>query len=106
MKEKNIHFIAQKTFDGLRYKRALKLDFYVPFINTAIEFQGEQHTSIGYYVRKGVRNPEKALRKCQARDQAKREWCKKRGIKLIEIHHYQIGKIEAILDKLFFGLAV
>jgi hypothetical protein len=106
LRDKKIVFGTQKTFKGLRYINPLKLDFYVPFIKTAIEFQGEQHTSIGYYIRMGVSNPEKALRDCQLRDQAKREWCKKNGIRLIEIHYYQFRKIEAILDKLLFGLAV
>jgi len=106
LRDKKIVFGTQKTFKGLRYINPLKLDFYLPFMNTAIEFQGEQHTSIGYYIRMGVSNPEKALRDCQLRDQAKREWCKKNSIRLIEIHYYQFRKIEAILDKLLFGLAV
>jgi hypothetical protein len=106
LRDKKIVFGTQKTFKGLRYINPLKLDFYVPFLKTAIEFQGEQHTNIGYYIRMGVSNPEKALRDCQLRDQAKREWCKKNGIRLIEIHYYQFRKIEAILDKLLFGLAV
>jgi len=106
LREKKIHFRPQETFEGLRHINPLKLDFYVPSINTAIEFQGEQHTSIGYYIRMGVSNPEKALRDCQLRDQAKREWCKKNGIRLIEIHYYQFYKIESILDELLLGLAV
>jgi len=106
LKEKKIHFTPQETFEGLRHINPLKLDFYVPSLNTAIEFQGEQHTSIGYYIRMGVSNPEKALRDCQLRDQAKREWCKKNGIRLIEIHYYQFYKIESILDELLLGLAV
>lgn len=106
LKEKKISFSTQKTFEGLRYINPLKLDFYIPSENTAIEYQGEQHTSIGYYIRMGVSNPEKALRVCQLRDQAKREYCRKNNIKLIEIHHYQIRKTEIILNKLLFGLAV
>ena len=106
LKEKKIHFIPQETFDDLRYINLLKLDFYVPSLNTAIEYQGEQHTSIGYYIRRGIPNPEKAFRDCQLRDQAKRDWCKKRGIRLIEIHYYQFRKIEAVLDELLFGIAV
>lgn len=106
LKEKKISFRTQKTFKGLRHIKPLKFDFYIPSIKTAIEFQGEQHTSIGYYIRMGVSNPEKALRDCQLRDQAKREWCRKNNIKLIEIHYYQIRKIEIILNELLLGLVV
>lgn len=39
----NIKIERQKTFDWLKYKRHLFLDFYLPEYNIAIEVQGDQH---------------------------------------------------------------
>ena len=41
--ENGIEFIEQKGFDWLRYKNPMKLDFYLPKYNVAIECQGIQH---------------------------------------------------------------
>ena len=43
LKENNISFEKQKTFDWLVYKKNQKLDFYLPEYKIAIECQGEQH---------------------------------------------------------------
>src|SRR5699024_7358326 len=42
--ENNIYFEREKRFDDCRYKKALPFDFYIPSINTLIEFDGLQHT--------------------------------------------------------------
>ena len=50
--EYNIKFEEQKQFDWLIFKKRgrMKLDFYLPDYNTAIECQGEQHFyPIEYY---------------------------------------------------------
>ncbi len=41
--ENGIEFVEQKGFDWLRYKNPMKLDFYLPEYNVAIECQGIQH---------------------------------------------------------------
>lgn len=41
--ENGIEFIEQKGFDWLRYKSPMRLDFYLPKYNVAIECQGIQH---------------------------------------------------------------
>lgn len=41
--ENGIEFIEQKGFDWLRYRNPMKLDFYLPEYNVAIECQGIQH---------------------------------------------------------------
>ena len=43
LSENSIKFEEQKTFEWLKYKSNLKLDFYLPEYNLAIECQGEQH---------------------------------------------------------------
>lgn len=41
--KKQIDFIPQKRFDQCKNKRALPFDFYLPKVNTCIEYDGEQH---------------------------------------------------------------
>jgi len=41
--EENIDFEEQKKFDGLKMKKKLSFDFYIPDRRIAIECQGEQH---------------------------------------------------------------
>lgn len=41
--ELGLKYEREKQFPWLRYQRNLRLDFYLPDYNVAIEFQGEQH---------------------------------------------------------------
>lgn len=78
--ENNISFERQKTFDWLKNKRSLFLDFYLPKYNIAIEVQGEQHfTPIEKF---GGRYEFKVQTE---RDAAKRELCHEHNINLIYI---------------------
>lgn len=43
LEENNIRFTKEKTFEWLKYKGLLRLDFYLPDYNIAIECQGRQH---------------------------------------------------------------
>lgn len=43
LEKRNINFVKEQTFDWLRYKSNLFLDFYLPEYNIAIECQGSQH---------------------------------------------------------------
>ena len=43
LNKNNIIFEEQKTFDWLRFKYPMRLDFYLPLYNVAIECQGIQH---------------------------------------------------------------
>jgi hypothetical protein len=60
-----------------RYCRALPFDFYLPKMNTCVEYDGAQH----YLPVWG----EKDLKKVQKNDKIKNQYCKKNGIKLIRI---------------------
>ena len=92
--KKDIKFETQKKFIDCKYKRFLKFDFYIPHINTCIEFDGEQHTRpINYW------GGEKEFKKTQKRDQIKNEYCEKNNIKLYRIKYNE--NIEKILNFLF-----
>lgn len=46
LKDNHVNFEAQKSFCGCKNpktNRALKFDFYLPYYNTCIEFNGKQH---------------------------------------------------------------
>jgi hypothetical protein len=79
----NLKFKEQKRFKGLRHKQPLKCDFYVPEINTVIEYQGEHHYGIGIHADRDTEGL------YQIRDQIKRDFCKANGIHLIEIPYWE-----------------
>lgn len=80
LKENKIEFIEQHTFEGLKMKRNLKCDFYLPKHNVVIEFNGIQH-----YEPREQFGGEKGLKRTQKSDNLKREFCSKNGIRLLEI---------------------
>lgn len=79
--ENNIEFIEQHKFPDCKYKNVLKFDFYLLNKNTLIEFQGEQH----YHFIKGMHRKIENFEIGQLRDKIKRDYCKNKGITLIEI---------------------
>ena len=79
----DLTFDPQKTFEGLRHKKPLKCDFYVPEINTVIEYQGEHHYGIG---RNADRDKHNTI---PIRDQIKRDFFREKGIHLIEIPYWE-----------------
>ena len=61
----------------------LRLDFYMPQLNLAFEFQGEQHDEYNAF----FHGDKKGFEKSQARDEKKERWCELNGIKLIKVYH-------------------
>lgn len=82
LEDNNIEFEEQKTFDWLKYRNKLFLDFYLPNHNIAIECQGGQHfipTSFG----SNKYTASEQLKLTQKRDNIKSKLCKENGIKLL-----------------------
>ncbi|MDZ4785612.1 MAG: hypothetical protein SGJ02_05990 [bacterium] len=78
LESNNIEFEQQKIFDGCKYKSLLKFDFYLPVLNIAIEFQGQQHFEpISCF------GGQDAFELVQLRDQIKKEFCEANNIKLL-----------------------
>lgn len=91
LKEYNINFETQKTFDKCKNKRNLKFDFYLPDYNICIEYDGEQHyKSIKYF------GGEKGFSIIQKRDKIKNDFCKNHNIRLIRIKYNE--NIDNILN--------
>lgn len=72
-----------------------KIDFFLPQYNTFVEFNGIQHYEYNPFFHENEEDFQKQL----DRDKRLRQYCKQRGINLIEIKYNQIDKIDKILDK-------
>lgn len=101
LKEGNIDFIFQKTFEDCRFpetNRKARFDFYLPQYNILIEYDGKQH-----YETKNVGwdNPI-LLAELKKRDEYKTKWCKENNIPLIRILYTEFQKLnlEYLLNKI------
>lgn len=84
--EHNIsNFIEQKTFDWLKDKSLMKLDFYLPDYNIVIECQGEQHFNQKWFGCRDIsdRYEYNKLINTQNRDILKYNLCKQHNIEII-----------------------
>ena len=61
----------------------LKLDFYVPSLELAIEVQGQQHTEFTPHFHKD----KLAFAKARSNDRTKRYWCQDHNLRFIELHY-------------------
>ena len=73
-----IEFEQEKTFDWLRFKKKLFLDFYLPEYDVAIECQGGQH-----FFPTELFGGEEFYEKTLERDLAKRDMCEAHGIRIL-----------------------
>ena len=83
LEEKNIRYEEQKTFEWLKCKSYMYLDFYLPEHNIAIECQGGQHFIPVDYAGLGKEWATKQLIIIQSRDKLKKELCESNGIKMM-----------------------
>ena len=97
--ENGIDFEEKPTLEGLKYKHALKPDFFIPSKKIIIECQGEQHFKPVNFggVDENKLNKQHSLTKL--RDLIKREYCDKNNIKLIEYTHLPINDKNLIKTK-------
>lgn len=81
----NLTYEKEKTFPTLKNPKTnkpLRFDFYLPHLNTIIEYDGEQHFK-----------DSPLLQEYQYRDSIKNKWCADNKIKLIRISYKDILKI-------------
>lgn len=84
--EHDISYECQKTFDDLYFLKKnakLKYDFFLPELNTLIEYDGEYHYKAISY--SSNIKPEEQLAITQARDKVKTEYAARKGIYLLRI---------------------
>lgn len=87
LKEFNIEFITQKTFDDCRSDIGgyLKFDFFLPSENICIEYDGEQHYHDNGVFDKVWTSERSSYQSLHRRDLIKNEWCASHHIRLIRI---------------------
>ena len=108
LEDNNIKYIPQHSFDWLKYKSPLKLDFYLPEYNIAIECQGEQHfCPIDFF------GGEQRYELTVKRDIAKLNLCKEHNINILYFanenvsvpkkwEHYKVIKsLDKLLKKIY-----
>ena len=89
LKTKNIHFETEKRFSDCRDIKPLPFDFYIPSLNTLIEFDGKQH-----FEEVEIMNHERTVK----HDEIKNNYCAEHNINLIRIPYWKGHDIENILS--------
>ena len=87
LKEHKINFNSQQTFEWLKYKGHLYLDFYLPDYNIGIECQGEQHFQPVGFGAKDEDYIKRTFLEVKKRDKKKKELCEKHNINMIYINY-------------------
>lgn len=95
LEKHDIVFIQEHWFSDCRDINPLPFDFYLPQLNTIIEFDGIQHyKDTNYFTYSFEKN--------QMHDKIKNDYCASKGIKLIRIPYWDINKIDNILEEELF----
>lgn len=100
LNDRNIDYFYVKTFDWLKYKKKLTLDFYLPEYNIAIECQGEQHFKPHLYF-----GGDDNFKLIQHRDKIKKQLCEEHNLPLFYInydHNIEEKLIEILENKELF----
>jgi hypothetical protein len=91
----NIQYIPNHSFDGCKFKKKLRFDFYIPTKNICIEYDGSQHTkSVKYF------GGDDQFKLIQKRDMIKNKYCTENNIILIRIPYK--GDIKNILSNAIY----
>lgn len=100
LKQKNIQYTVEQTFEWLIRKSYMRLDIYLPKYNAAIECHGIQHFyPIEFF------GGEEQLKDNQNRDRNKHDLCEANGVKIFyyskyEIDDYELGRVYNDVDEL------
>ena len=95
----HMSYESQKKFDDLYGvgNGKLSYDFYLPFYNCLIEYQGEQHERPINFSGCEDTKAQKMFIKQKEHDRRKRKYAKNNGYKLLEIWYYDYDNIEEII---------
>jgi very-short-patch-repair endonuclease len=92
LKENNINFEYQKSFDNCKNKYKLFFDFYLPKKNMLIEYDGEQHYRAFNYFGGDLK-----FKKTIANDKVKTEYAIKNNYRLLRIPYTERNNLSEIL---------
>jgi very-short-patch-repair endonuclease len=94
LEDNNITFYRNHQFENCKRNRKLKFDFYIPYLNLCIEYDGEHHFKENKYFGEGN------LEYIRENDEIKNIFCNSNNIKLIRIPYYEFKNIDNIIEKL------
>ena len=99
LNKKSISFEYQKKFKDCKFKQHLSFDFFLPYYNLCIEYDGIQHfKEIDFFGGK------ERLIQQRNFDNIKNEYCKNKNINLLRIPYTKHIYITEILDSYLFSL--
>lgn len=98
LKEKNINFVFQKTFEDCKNINVLPFDFYLPELNVCIEYDGIYHYKPIPRKNETFEEAEKRYKETKIRDEIKTQYCIKNNIKLLRIPYFEFDNITTILS--------
>lgn len=105
LKSNKIEYIREFWFDDCRNILPLPFDFYLPTFNCVIEFQGEHHYRPVIFHQKRTEQhkieAEYRFIEQQKRDKIKKDYCKEKGIYLLEISYEEKNNIGKKLEEFF-----
>lgn len=89
----DIHFIREHKFPDCMNRRRLRFDFYIPTINTVIEYNGIQH-----YQPVTIFGGEDSFIETSKRDKLKNDYCNDNNIRMVVIPYWEQENIGEILS--------
>jgi len=94
LENENIDYIHQYKFEDCININKLIFDFYLPKLNTCIEFDGKQHFEpIDFF------GGQESFDKLKVRDKIKNDYCFNKNIKMIRISYEDINIVEKIIKE-------
>ena len=91
--------VKEKKFDDMKDLRKLRLEFYIPSINLAIEVNDKKHYKISREKKLNGESPEDYCELIGDRYNLKVEYLKQHKIPLIEIPFWEFDNMKSFLDE-------
>ncbi len=99
-KNENINYMREVTRKKFSWLDSMRLDFYLPDYNIAIECQGIQHFEPVDFAGKGKRWASEVFKKTLIRDKKKKELCEENNIRLLYFSNLKYNyPYEVIVDE-------
>lgn len=95
----NISFERGYPLPNCKYKKQLRVDFYIPDSNTVIEYDGKHHFIPVDFAGRGEKWAKQEFKEVNKKDFIKTKYCKNNNIKLLRISYLDFNDIEQILTE-------
>jgi len=100
LKSLGLYFETQKKFPKCKHKKELPFDFWIPSINTLIEYDGEQHSKPVNFGGRSSHDSVKEFEIVKLRDSIKTTYAKDNNINLLRIPYLvKLDEIPSVIDK-------